>query len=138
MHGRLPASPMAPALYFSGRIDQAEETFRRAVGLADTIGDRRHCIYALGYIALIAAESGRFPQKPSTSFAQATGIGADSVDSGPFINAIVPLAAAIVLDVRGDRVAAAAATSTWRLSLRAQRRGTARSRQDAAVQSQGP
>ena len=47
------------ALYFSGSIDEAQATFRRAVQLAEKIGDRRRRIYALGYLALIAAESGQ-------------------------------------------------------------------------------
>ena len=47
------------ALYFSGSIDEAQATFRRAAQLAEKIGDRRRRIYALGYLALIAAESGQ-------------------------------------------------------------------------------
>ena len=39
------------ALYFSGSIDEAQATFRRAVQLAEKIGDRRRRIYALGYLA---------------------------------------------------------------------------------------
>ena len=47
------------ALYFSGSIDEAQGALRRAVSLAEKIGDRRRGIYALGYLALIAAESGQ-------------------------------------------------------------------------------
>src|SRR5262245_13240463 len=39
------------ALYFSGSIDEAQGAFRRAVSLAEKIGDRRRGIYALGYLA---------------------------------------------------------------------------------------
>lgn len=94
------------ALYFSGSIDEARATFRRAVQLAEKIGDRRRRIYALGYLALIAAESGHL-QDAEHQIRRATGAGTDSAGGGHFVNAIVPLAAAIVLDMRGDRSAAA-------------------------------
>jgi LuxR family maltose regulon positive regulatory protein len=96
------------ALYFSGSIDEAEATFRRAVQLAEKIGDRRRRIYALGYLALIAAESGQLPDAEH-HIRRATGAGTDSAGGEHFVNAIVPLAAATVLDMRGDRTAAAAA-----------------------------
>jgi LuxR family maltose regulon positive regulatory protein len=96
------------ALYFSGSIDEAQATFRRAVQLAETIGDRRRRIYALGYLALIAAESGQLPDAEH-HIRRATGAGTDSAGGEHFVNAIVPLAAATVLDMRGDSTAAAAA-----------------------------
>jgi LuxR family maltose regulon positive regulatory protein len=96
------------ALYFSGRIDEAQATFRQAVELAEKIGDRRRRIYALGYLALIAAETGQLADAES-QIRRATGVGADSAGGEHFINAMVPLAAATVLDLRGDRAAAAAA-----------------------------
>jgi LuxR family maltose regulon positive regulatory protein len=94
------------ALYFSGNIDEAQAIFRRAVRLAEKIGDRRRRIYALGYLALIAAESGHL-QDAEQQIRRATGAGTDSAGGGQFVNAIVPLAAATVLEMRGDRTAAA-------------------------------
>ena len=94
------------ALYFSGSIDEAQATFRRAVQLAEKIGDRRRRIYALGYLALIAAESGQLADAEH-QIRQATGVGTDPAGGKNFVNAIVPLAAATVLDARGDRAAAA-------------------------------
>jgi LuxR family transcriptional regulator, maltose regulon positive regulatory protein len=96
------------ALYFSGSIDEARATFRRAVQLAEKIGDRRRRIYALGYLALIAAESGQL-QDAEHHIRRATGAGTESAGGEHFVNAIVPLAAATVLEMRGDRSAAAAA-----------------------------
>jgi len=96
------------ALYFSGNIDEAQATFRRAVQLAEKIGDRRRRIYALGYLALIAAESGQLADAEH-QIRQATGVSRDLADGEHFVNAMVPLAAATVLDVRGDRAAAAEA-----------------------------
>jgi len=94
------------ALYFSGGIDEAQATFRRAVALAENVGDRRRRIYALGYLALIAAESGRLADAEH-QIRRATGVGTDSASGEHFSNAIVSLAAATVLDVRGDAAAAA-------------------------------
>ena len=94
------------ALYFSGSIDEAQATFRRAVQLAEKIGDRRRRIYALGYLALIAAESGQLADAEH-QIRRATGSGRDLAGGEHFVNAMVPLAAATVLDVRGDRAAAA-------------------------------
>jgi ATP/maltotriose-dependent transcriptional regulator MalT len=94
------------ALYFSGSIDEAQATFRRAVQLAEKIGDRRRRIYALGYLALIAAESGQLADAEH-QIRRATGVGTDLAGAEHFVNAIVSLAAATVLDMRGDRAAAA-------------------------------
>jgi LuxR family maltose regulon positive regulatory protein len=94
------------ALYFSGSIDEAQTTFRRAVRLAEKIGDRRRRIYALGYLALIAAESGQLADAEH-QIRRATGVGTDLAGGEHFVNAMVSLAAATVLDVRGDSVAAA-------------------------------
>ncbi len=95
------------ALYFSGSIDEARAAFRRAVQLAEKIGDRRRRIYALGYLALIAAESGRArrcraPDSPNHGRRYIFLAGGEQ-----FVNAIVSLAAATILDVRGDKAAAA-------------------------------
>ena len=94
------------ALYFSGSIDEAQATFRRAVPLAEKIGDRRRRMYALGYLALIAAESGQLADAEH-QIRRATGVGTDLAAGEHFVNAMVPLAAATVLDGRGDRAAAA-------------------------------
>jgi LuxR family maltose regulon positive regulatory protein len=94
------------ALYFSGSLDEAQTTFRAAVQLADKIGDRRRRIYALGYLALIAAESGQLADAEH-QIRRATGVGTDLADGEHFVNAIVSLAAATVLDIRGDAAAAA-------------------------------
>jgi LuxR family maltose regulon positive regulatory protein len=98
------------ALYFSGSIDEAQVTFRRAVQLAEKIGDRRRRIYALGYLALIAAESGQLADAEH-QIRRTTAVGTDLASGEHFVNAIVSLAAATVLDVRGDRVAAADAAN---------------------------
>ncbi len=94
------------ALYFSGRTDDATAAFRRAVQLAEKIGDRRRRIYALGYLALIAAESGELVEA-ERQISRTTGGGSFPAESEQFVNAIVSLAAATVLDVRGDKTAAA-------------------------------
>jgi LuxR family transcriptional regulator, maltose regulon positive regulatory protein len=94
------------ALYFSGSIDEAQATFRRAAQLTEQIGDRRRRIYALGYLALIAAESGQLAHAED-QIRRATGSSKDLAEGEHFINAMVPLAAATVLDVRGDTTAAA-------------------------------
>ena len=94
------------ALYFSGSIDEAQATFRRAVQLAERVGDRRRRIYALGYLALIAAESGQFADAEH-QIRRTTGVGTYPAGGEHFVNAIVSLAAATILDLRGDRAAAA-------------------------------
>jgi len=93
------------ALYFSGCIEEAQGAFRRAVALAETIGDRRRRIYALGYLALIAAESGQLATAEDL-IRRATG-SRDLAGGEHFVNAMVSLAAATVLDVGGDAAAAA-------------------------------
>jgi LuxR family transcriptional regulator, maltose regulon positive regulatory protein len=94
------------ALYFSGNIDEAKGTFRRAVRLAEKIDDRRRRVYALGYLALIAAESGQLAEAEH-QIRRATGVGSNLAGGEHFVNAMVPLAAATVLEARGDRSAAA-------------------------------
>lgn len=93
------------ALYFSGSIDEAKAAFRRAVQLAEKIGDRRRRIYALGYLALIAAESGEFADAEQ-QIRRTTGAGGFPAAGEHFVNAIVSLAAATILDVSGDKTAA--------------------------------
>jgi LuxR family maltose regulon positive regulatory protein len=106
-HARSAAhSVYGSALYFSGSIDEAHDALRRAVSLAETIGDHRHRIYALGYLALIAAESGQLAAAEH-QIRRATGSSRDLTDGEHFVNAMVPLAAATVLDMRGEKAAAA-------------------------------
>jgi LuxR family maltose regulon positive regulatory protein len=94
------------ALYFSGSIEQAHAAFGRAVSLAEKIGDRRRGIYALGYLALIAAESGQLADAEEL-IRRATASCRDLADGEHFANAIVSLAAATVFDMRGDAAGAA-------------------------------
>ncbi len=97
------------ALYFSGSVDEAEVVFRRALRMAETIGDRRRRNYALGYLALIAAESGRLDEA-ERQIRLATGVDGiltHSAGREHFVNAMVPLATATVLRARGDISAAA-------------------------------
>lgn len=112
-------STYGSALYFSGSIDEAQATFRRAVALAEKIGDRRQRIYALGYLALIAAESGRLADAEH-QIRRGTGVGTVPAGGEHFINAMVSLAVATVLDVRGDGAAAADAAH---LAVRLARKG---------------
>jgi LuxR family maltose regulon positive regulatory protein len=110
------------ALYFSGKVDEAQITFRRALRIAERIGDRRRRNYALGYLALIAAESGRLAEAEH-QIRLATGVGGihtHSAGSEHFVNAMVPLAAATVLQVRGD---SAAATDAAHLAVSLARNG---------------
>lgn len=96
------------ALYFSGSFDDARTIFHRAVQLAEKIGDRRNRIYALGYLAMIAAESGRL-EEAEDQLRRATGVEAIPAGGEHFIDVTVSLAMATILDARGDRAAAAEA-----------------------------
>ncbi|WP_234816326.1 LuxR C-terminal-related transcriptional regulator [Mycolicibacterium agri] len=98
------------ALYFAGSIDEARAALQQAVHLTEQLGDRRHRIYALGYLALIAAEAGQL-ETAEREIRRATGVGTDPTGSEHFIDAAVALAVAIVLDVRGDSAAAADAAA---------------------------
>jgi len=66
----------------------------------------RRRIYALGYLALIAAESGQLATAEDL-IRRATGSSRDLAGGEHFVNAMVSLAAATVLDVRGDAAGAA-------------------------------
>jgi LuxR family maltose regulon positive regulatory protein len=92
-------------LYFSGRVDEAHATFARAVQLAHELGNHLARRYALGYQALIAAEAGQLADAEHR-IRRATGSSRDLADGEHFVNAIVSLAAATVLDRRGDSAAA--------------------------------
>lgn len=94
------------ALYFAGSTDEAEVAYRQALQWADEIGDRLRRIYALGYLALIAAERGQL-SPAEHQIRRATGISADLAAQEHFVNAIVSLAVATVLDARADTAAAA-------------------------------
>jgi LuxR family transcriptional regulator, maltose regulon positive regulatory protein len=80
-------------LYFSGSIDEARATFRWAAHLAEKIGDRRRRLYALGELALIAAESGQVADVEH-QIRRTTGAGTDLAGGEQFVNAIVSLTAA--------------------------------------------
>ena len=107
------------ALYFSGSVDEARATFRRAVQLAEKAGDRQRRIYALGYLALIAAECGQLADAEH-HIRRATGVGSGPAAGEHFVSAMVSLAAATVLDLRGEDVAAADAAH---LAVRLARKG---------------
>jgi LuxR family maltose regulon positive regulatory protein len=94
------------ALYFSGSVNEANAAFDRAVQLAEQIGDRRRCIYALGYLALIAAESGHLAEAEH-HIRRTKGASTHLAGGEHFVNAIVSLAAATILNARGDKAAAA-------------------------------
>jgi LuxR family maltose regulon positive regulatory protein len=93
------------ALYFSGRVDEAQAAYRRAAERAERIGDRRYRIYALGYLALIAAERGQLTDA-ERQIRRANGGGTDLAAEEYFVGVMVSLAAATVLNNRGDLAAA--------------------------------
>ncbi|MGY4651319.1 LuxR C-terminal-related transcriptional regulator [Mycobacterium sp. URHB0021] len=96
------------ALYFSGDVDQAQGAFRSAVWLAEDAGCHLARRYALGYLAMISAYQGQLGQAEDL-IRCATGGGRDLADGEHFVDVMVALAAARVLDMRGDAAAAAAA-----------------------------
>ena len=103
------------ALYFARRVDEAEATFGRVMTLAKEIGDRRGEMCALGYLALIAAESGRRADAEH-HIRRATGVATDSVGGQHGVDAMLLVAAATVLDARG-LLRAAAETANLAVSL---------------------
>ena len=94
------------ALYFSGDVDEAQGAFRAAVSLAEEVGSHLARRYALGYLAMISAYQGRLAEAEDL-IRCATGGGRDLADGEHFVEVMVSLAAAIVLDMRGDAAAAA-------------------------------
>lgn len=94
------------ALYFSGNVDEARTELRCAVELTERIGDRRHRVYALGYLALIAAESGQLADAERL-IRRATGVGPDSSGTQNFIDVAVSMAVSVVLYASGEWAAAA-------------------------------
>ncbi|ABK71604.1 LuxR family transcriptional regulator [Mycolicibacterium smegmatis] len=94
------------ALYFSGDIDEARTELQRAVELTERTGDRRHRVYALGYLALIEAESGQLADAEHL-IRRATGVGPDPAGTQNFIDVAVSLAVSVVLYASGEWAAAA-------------------------------
>ncbi len=105
------------ALYFSGSTDEAQAAFRRAVQLAEKVSDRRARIDALGYLALISAENGQIADA-ERQIRRASGSSRGLADAEHLVNAMVSLATAELLTVRGDAAAAAAAADMAVMSAR--------------------
>jgi LuxR family maltose regulon positive regulatory protein len=105
------------ALYFSDSTHEAQAAFRRAVQLAEEVGDRRARIYALGYLAMISAEHGQLADAEH-QIRQASGSGRGLVEGEHFVDVMVSLATATVLDMRGDVTAAVAAADMAVVSAR--------------------
>ncbi|MDT5352963.1 MAG: hypothetical protein QOJ56_1495 [Mycobacterium sp.] len=93
-------------LYFSGSTNEAHAAFWRAVQMAEKVGDRRARIYALGYLAMISAEHGQLADA-ERQIRGASGSGRDLAEGEHFVDVMVSLAAAKILDMRGDAAAAA-------------------------------
>ncbi|HWF69932.1 MAG TPA: LuxR C-terminal-related transcriptional regulator [Mycobacterium sp.] len=93
------------ALYLSGNSPEAQAAFERAVQLADKVGDRRARIHALGYLALISAEHGQLADAEH-QIRKASGSAVDLAEVDHFVDAMVSLAVARILDARGDSAAA--------------------------------
>ncbi|WP_457149164.1 LuxR C-terminal-related transcriptional regulator [Mycobacterium sp. URHB0021] len=107
------------ALYFSGRTHQSHATFARAAQLAHKHRNHLARRYALGYQALIAAEAGQLADAEH-QIRRATGSSGDLADGKHFVDVMVSVAAAIILDSRGDLAAAVQAADT---ALRLARNG---------------
>ena len=105
------------ALYFSGSSREAQAAFRRAVQLAQKVGDRVARISALGYLALIAAEHGELADAEH-QIRRASGSSRDLADGEHFVEVMVSLAAAGLLAMRGDAAAAVAAADMAVISAR--------------------
>jgi LuxR family transcriptional regulator, maltose regulon positive regulatory protein len=105
------------ALYFSGNTHQAQDALRRAVQLAKKTGERRARIYALGYLALISAEQGHLADA-ERHIRRASGSNHDLADGEHFMDAMVSLAAALILDMRSDTAAALTAADMAVISAR--------------------
>jgi LuxR family maltose regulon positive regulatory protein len=105
------------ALYFSGSTQEAQAAFRRAVQLAQQVGNRGARIYALGYLALIAAEHGQLADAEH-QIRRASGSSRDLADGEHFVEVMVSLAAAGLLAMRGEAAAAVAAADMAVISAR--------------------
>ncbi|MDT5278618.1 MAG: hypothetical protein QOG95_5550 [Mycobacterium sp.] len=98
------------ALYFSGHRDPAQTAYQQAAAGAERIGDRRYLIYALGYLALIAAEAGDITSAERL-VRRANGGGTVLGAQEYFVGVMVCMAAAAIFTRRGDVSAAADAVS---------------------------
>ena len=96
------------ALYFSGDTDDAQGAFRKAVSLAEKVGNLLARRYALGYLAMISAQKGQLAAAEEL-IRRATGSNRDLADEEHFVDTIVSLATAMILDMRRDASAAAEA-----------------------------
>jgi LuxR family maltose regulon positive regulatory protein len=96
------------ALYFSGDTHDAQGAFRAAVSLAEKVGNHLAHRYALGYLAMISAHQGQLAAAEEL-IRRATGSSRDLADEEHFVDMMVSLATAIILDMRGDAAAAAEA-----------------------------
>jgi LuxR family maltose regulon positive regulatory protein len=96
------------ALYFSGDTEDAQRAFRVAVSLAEKVGNLVAHRYALGYLAMISAHQGQLAAAEEL-IRRATGSSRDLADEEHFVDMMVSLATAIILDMRGDGAAAAEA-----------------------------
>ena len=105
------------ALYFSGSTHEAQAAFRRAVELAEKVGDRRARIYALGHLALISAEQGHLADA-EREIRRASGSSRDLADAEHLVDAMVSAATAEFLRMRGDAAAAVAAADMAVMSAR--------------------
>jgi ATP/maltotriose-dependent transcriptional regulator MalT len=105
------------ALYFSGSSHEAQAAFRRAVQLAEKVGDRRARIYALGHLALISAEHGQLADA-ERQIRRASGSSRDLADAEHLVDVMVSLATAELLAIRGDAAAAGAAADMAVMSAR--------------------
>jgi LuxR family transcriptional regulator, maltose regulon positive regulatory protein len=91
------------SLYFSGRVEEAQEVFRLTVKLSGR--DRRARIYALGYLALISAESGHI-EDAQQLIRQVTGAGENQASLFRFVDVMASLALALLLNMTGEASAA--------------------------------
>lgn len=106
------------ALYFSGSTREAQAVFRRAVNLAEKVGDRRARIYALGHLALISLEHGQLADA-ERQIRRASGSTRDLADAEHLVDVMVSLATAeLLLRMRGDAAAALAAADVAVMSAR--------------------
>jgi LuxR family transcriptional regulator, maltose regulon positive regulatory protein len=105
------------ALYFSGSTHEAQAAFRRAVELAEKVGDRRARIHALGHLALISAEHGQLADA-ERQIRRASGSSRDLADAEHLVDVMVSLATAELLRMRGDAAAAVAAADMAVVSAR--------------------
>jgi LuxR family transcriptional regulator, maltose regulon positive regulatory protein len=93
------------ALLFSGKSREAQAAFQQAAQVADNLGDRRALTYALGYLAMISAEHAQHADA-ELYIRRASGSGRDLGEAEHYVDVMVSLAAAIILDARSNGAAA--------------------------------